>query len=325
MTALYLTQPDAILGKKQEAFFIKMKQENGTWQKKNIPAQTVTEIVLMSYPQITGEALAYALELNIPIHYLSPFGKYVGSALPAYSRNGQLRLAQYAAHCQEEKRVTFVKAIVKAKIHNQYHVLSRHGITNNPLKQRQTLVNEKMTVDEIRGVEGLSAREYWSYWSQLLGEEWQFSGRNYHPPTDPINSLLSFAYGLLRSQITSAVHIAGLDPYIGYLHDTTRGQPAMVLDLIEEFRPLIADNLVLGVISHKQIQPSDFNESLGAYRLSDSARKSFLQSFEQKLQSEFKHPVFGYQCSYRSAIQLQARLFSRALQEDLVYHPLVLR
>ena len=118
---------------------------------------------------------------------------------------------------------------------------------------------------------------------------------------------------------------AGLDPYIGYLHDTTRGQPAMVLDLMGEFRPLIADSVVLSVINHRQIEPKDFQESLGAYLLSDEARKTFLQAFEQKLNSEFKHPVFGYQCNYRRSVELQARLLSRHLQEDVPYQPLILR
>jgi CRISPR-associated protein Cas1 len=129
----------------------------------------------------------------------------------------------------------------------------------------------------------------------------------------------------LRVQVTAAVHLAGLDPYIGYLHEVTRGQPAMVLDLMEEFRPLVADNLVLGVINNREIQPKDFTENLGAYRLSDAARKTFLQAFERKMTDEFKHPVFEYRCTYRRAIELQARLLSRSLQEGLPYKPLVLR
>lgn len=156
-------------------------------------------------------------------------------------------------------------------------------------------------------------------------KQWTFAGRNRRPPTDPVNALLSFAYGLLRVQVTAGVHLAGLDPYIGYLHEVHHGQPAMVLDLMEEFRPLVSDNLVLSVLNNREIQPKDFNESLGAYRLSDDGRKQFLQAFERKMNDEFKHPVFAYRCSYRRAIELQARLLSRHLQEGVVYKPLVLR
>lgn len=325
MSVLYITQPDAVLNKSHEAFKVAIKQEDGSWKKQAIPAQTVEQIVLMGHPSITGEALCYALELGMPVHYLSIFGKHLGSALPAYSRNGQLRLAQYAAHNDSQQRLALVKAIVTAKIHNQYHILYRHGQQDNPLKLRQKSVSNQTSIDEVRGMEGLAAREYFAGWKRMLDSQWQFTGRNRRPPTDPVNAMLSFAYGLLRVQVTAAVHLAGLDPYIGYLHDTTRGQPAMVLDLMEEFRPLIADSIVLSVINHREIQPKDFQESLGAYRLSDEARKTFLQAFERKMNSEFKHPVFSYQCTYRRSVELQARLLSRHLQEGVAYQPLVLR
>jgi CRISPR-associated protein Cas1 len=119
--------------------------------------------------------------------------------------------------------------------------------------------------------------------------------------------------------------MAGLDPYIGYLHETTRGQPAMVLDLMEEFRPLVADSTVLSMISHKELKLDDFEESLGAYRLKDSGRKQFLEAWERKMTAEFKHPTFGYRCCYRRAIELQARLLARHLQEGVVYKPLSIR
>jgi CRISPR-associated protein Cas1 len=325
MSILYVTQPDAILSKQYEAFHVALKQPDGSWKKQNVAAQTVEQVVLMGNPQVTGDALMYALELGMPVHYLSGFGKYLGSALPGYSRNGQLRLAQYAVYGDPGRRLELVKAIVTAKIHNQSAVLYRHQVKENPLKVRKGQVKDQATLDQVRGIEGLAAREYFACWPLMLGKGWQFSGRNRRPPTDPVNSLLSFAYGLLRGQVTAAAHLAGLDPYIGYLHEVHHGQPALVLDLMEEFRALVADNVVLSVINTKEIQPKDFTESLGAYRLSDTARKSFLQAFERKMTDEFTHPVFEYRCSYRRAIELQARLLSRHLQESIPYKPLTLR
>jgi CRISPR-associated protein Cas1 len=221
--------------------------------------------------------------------------------------------------------LAITQAVVSGKIHNQYNVLYRHGQTENTLKIREKAVNQQKTVDQVRGIEGLAAREYFAGLSAILSPDFNLQGRNHCHPDDPVNILLNFAYGLLRVQVTAAVHLAGLDPYIGYLHETTRGQPAMVLDLIEEFRPLVADNLVLSVVSHKEIKPEDFQESLGTYQLSEIARKTFLQAFERKITSEFQHPVFGYKCTYRRAIELQARLFSRHLQEGVPYKPLILR
>ncbi|MDV3353114.1 type I-D CRISPR-associated endonuclease Cas1d [Leptothoe sp. LEGE 181152] len=325
MSSLYITQPDAVLSKKYEAFNVVLKQEDGSWKKQSIPAQTVEQVVLMGNPQVTGDALMYALELGMPVHYLSTFGKYLGAALPGHSRNGQLRLAQYGMYRDTEQRLLLVKAMITAKIHNQYAVLYRHGQKDNPLKQRKGLVDQQKTLDKVRGIEGLAAREYFANWANMLDKSWQFTGRNRRPPTDPVNALLSFAYALLRSQVTAAVHIAGLDPYIGYLHEVHHGQPAMVLDLMEEFRPLIADNLVLAAINNRAIQQKDFTESLGAYRLSDNGRKSFSQAFDRKMNDEFKHPVFGYRCSYRRAIILQARLLAKYLQEGIEYKGLMLR
>ncbi|SRR5579883_2048687 len=325
MSILYIIQKEAVVSKTYEAFTVTSKQEDGSWKKQSVPAQTVEEVVLMGNPQVTGDAFTYALELGMPIHYLSDYGKYLGSALPGYSRNGKLRLAQYAVYHNSERRLELVKAIVTAKIHNQHTVLYRHKLGENSLKSRKKLVEEQTTLDGVRGVEGLAAKEYFACWDALLKEPWSFPGRNRRPPTDPVNSLLSFAYGLLRVQVTAGVHITGLDPYIGYLHEVHHGQPAMVLDLMEEFRPLVADSLVLSVLNNREIQPEDFTESLGAFRLSDNGRKKFLQAFERKMNDEFKHPVFEYRCSYRRAIELQARLLSRHLQEEVVYQPLILR
>jgi CRISPR-associated protein Cas1 len=325
VTILYITQPDAVLNKTYEAFTVALKQEDGSWLKRAIPAQTVEQVVLMGNPQVTGDALVYALELGMPVHYLSSFGKHLGSVLPGYSRNGQLRLAQYQRYLDAEQRLELVKVIVAAKIHNQNTVLYRHNVRESQLKQRKSQVEQQKTLDQVRGIEGLAAREYFACWSKMIGNQWVFQGRNRRPPTDPVNALLSFAYGLLRVQVTAAVHLAGLDPYIGYLHEIQRGQPALVLDLMEEFRPLVADNVVLSVLNKREIQPQDFEESLGAYRLLDSPRKTFLQAFERKLIDEFKHPVFDYRCTYRRAIELQARLLGRHLQEGVPYKPLVLR
>ncbi|MBE9182540.1 type I-D CRISPR-associated endonuclease Cas1 [Oculatella sp. LEGE 06141] len=325
MSILYVTQPDAVLSKAYEAFTVALKQEDGSWSKRSVPAQTVEQVVLMGNPQVTGDALMYALELGMSVHYLSSFGKHLGSALPGYSRNGQLRLAQYGRYLDAEPRLRLVKAIVSAKIHNQNAVLYRHAIRESPLKQRKSQVEQQKTLDQVRGIEGLAARDYFACWSEMVGDRWVFRGRNRRPPTDPVNALLSFAYGLLRVQVTAAVHLAGLDPYIGYLHEAQRGQPALVLDLMEEFRPLVADNVVLSVLNKREVQPQDFEESLGAYRLLEAPRKTFLQAFERKMGDEFKHPVFGYRCTYRRAVELQARLLARHLQEGIPYKPLVLR
>lgn len=325
MTTLYLLQPNATLGKKHEAFNLAIQQPDESWARQNIPAQTVEQIVLMGHPSVTGEAVAYALELGIPIHHLSGFGKYLGSALPGYSRNGQLRLAQYALYHNTPERLRCVQSIVAAKIHNQALVLAKRDHHAQTLKGYKKQVKTQTSLDQVRGVEGIAARDYFAGFQELLDPVWGFTGRNRRPPRDPVNALLSFAYSLLQVQVMAAVHVVGLDPYIGYLHEVHHGQPALVLDLMEEFRPLVGDRLALSLLNRKELKPEDFTTELEACRLSDDARKVFLKGFEGKMNEEFVHPVFQYKCTYRRAIELQARLFARHLQEDIPYKPLQLR
>ncbi|WP_072619846.1 CRISPR-associated endonuclease Cas1 [Spirulina major] len=325
MTTLYLLQPDAILSKKHEAFAIALKQPDDTWLNRSVAAQTIEQIILMGHPTITGEALTTALDLGIPVHYLSSFGKYLGSALPQQSRNGQLRLAQYGLYHDPIPRLHSVQAIVRAKIHNQALVLAKHATSADRLRHHKAQIKSQASIDQVRGIEGIAARDYFAGWQAMLDPVWQFTGRNRRPPQDPVNALLSFAYSLLQVQVMAAVHLVGLDPYIGYLHTVHHGQPALVLDLMEEFRPLVSDRLVLSVINRQEIKPDDFTTTLGACRLADRARSRFLQAIEQKFNETFTHPVFDYQCTYRRAIELQARLFARHLQEDIPYKPLQLR
>jgi CRISP-associated protein Cas1 len=324
MPVLYVTQPEAVLSKTYEAFTLAVKKEDDTWKKYPIPAETIEQIVLMGNPGITGDALTQAMELGIPVHYLTYYGKYIGSMLPGHSRNGQLRLAQYGLYYDTPRRLELVKAIVAAKIHNQALILYRQKADDTALKTRKKAVAGQEAIDKVRGIEGLAAREYFQGLQSILDDSWGFNGRH-RPPPDPVNALLSFAYGLLRTQVTAAVHIAGLDPYIGYLHEVHHGQPSLPLDLMEEFRPLVADSLVLTLINRKEIAANDFEDSLGSYRLKEAARKNFLQAFERKMNDEFKHPVFEYRCTYRRAIQLQARLLNRFLVENSPYKPLMLR
>ncbi|MCS7032257.1 MAG: CRISPR-associated endonuclease Cas1, partial [Gloeomargarita sp. SKYG116] len=182
MSVLYITQPDAVLSKAYEGFEVALKQDNGSWQKRSIPAQTVEQIVLFGNPRLTGDALMYALELGMTVHYLSSFGKYLGSTLPACSRNGQLRLAQYQHYQDTPGRLALVKNIVMAKIHNQYIVLYRRGSRQNQFKQYKAQVQMQQAIDQVRGIEGAAARAYFAVWSQLLGDEWGFQGRYRRPP-----------------------------------------------------------------------------------------------------------------------------------------------
>ena len=144
-----------------------------------------------------------------------------------------------------------------------------------------------------------------------------FNGRNRRPPTDPVNALLSLAYSLLAKECTVAAYAVGLDPYVGFYHQPRHGRPALALDLMEEFRPLIAESAVLTAINNRYVTPRDFVTAGRAVNLSPAGRKQFFQCFEQRMSTLITHPVFDYKVSYRRAVELQFRILARVLTGEI--------
>ncbi|MEI6046660.1 MAG: type I-D CRISPR-associated endonuclease Cas1d [Chloroflexota bacterium] len=180
----------------------------------------------------------------------------------------------------------------------------------------------------LLGSEGAGSAAYFGVFAQLIKCGWThgFSKRVRRPPTDPVNAMLSYGYTILTSQVASLVSGVGFDPYIGFLHSSRYGRPALALDLMEEFRPLIVDSVVLTLLNNHQLEEADFQQELNSYRMTDAARKIFLQKYEERMQEEITHPLFGYKVSYRRCIELQARLLSKHLLGEVSdYVPFVVR
>lgn len=187
---------------------------------------------------------------------------------------------------------------------------------------------EGTPLEAILGMEGAGSAVYFDCFGKLFTdqEQWPFARRIKRPPTDPVNSLLSFGYSLLTTQVASAVQVVGFDHYAGYLHSAVYGRPALALDLMEEFRPIIVDSIVLDLLNHRMLTPDDFVVELGAYRLRDEKRKVFFTQFEERLNEEISHPTFGYKVTYRRCLELQARLLAKFLTGELdEYPPFIVR
>ena len=138
--------------------------------------------------------------------------------------------------------------------------------------------------------------------------------------------MLSFGYSLLTNKVASAVQLVGFDHYVGYLHSAVYGRPALALDLMEEFRPIIVDSVVVDIVNHRMLTPADFVVELGAYRLKDEKRPLFFTKLEERLNEEIEHPMFGYKTSYRRCLELQTRLLAKVLTGEIgEYSPLILR
>jgi CRISP-associated protein Cas1 len=178
-------------------------------------------------------------------------------------------------------------------------------------------------LEAIMGLEGAGSAAYFRCFGKLLNDpgQWPFPGRVRRPPTDPVNALLSFGYSLLTNKVASAVQLVGFDHFVGYLHSTFYGRPALALDVVEEFRPIIVDSVVLTLLNKRMLTRGDFVVELGAYRLKDERRKLFFTQLEERLNEEIIHPIFGYRATYRRCLELQVRLLAKVLTGEIKEYP----
>jgi CRISPR-associated endonuclease Cas1 len=227
------------------------------------------------------------------------------------------------------------KGLVVAKIQNCRTLLRRNWKEG---EAPETLLEEfKRDIDQARrvgglpellGVEGNAASRYFGSFGKMISRDaerdelaFDFTRRNRRPPTDPVNALLSYAYSLLVRTWTVTLSSVGFDPYRGYYHQPRYGRPALALDMMEPFRPLIADSSVIQAINNGEVKPTDFVSAAGSVALSADGRKRFIATFERRLSHEVTHPAFGYKLSYRRLLELQARLLARHLLGELDEYP----
>lgn len=202
-------------------------------------------------------------------------------------------------------------------------------VTRDPeLEPGEAAMGRMHGLGPLLGCEGAGSAAYFGVFGRLIKTSWPhgFTRRVRRPPTDPVNALLSYGYTILAAQVAGTVASVGLDPYVGYLHSSRYGKPALALDLLEEFRPVIVDAVVLGMLNNRQLAEADFVLELNNCRMQDAARRLFLQKFEERMQEVVQHPLFGYRVPYRRCIELQARLLSKTLTGEVeTYIPFLVR
>lgn len=184
------------------------------------------------------------------------------------------------------------------------------------------------SLDSLLGIEGTAARLYFEHFAGMLKVEggdgmpaFEFAHRNRRPPRDPVNALLSLAYSLLVRDLTVVCHAIGFDPFIGFYHQPRFGRPALALDLMEGFRPLVADSAVLSAVNTRMVGKDDFVKAGRAVALTARGRKGFLRAYEQRMDLLATHPLFGYRVSYRRVLEIQARLLARVVSGELSRYP----
>ena len=324
---LYITTKDVKISKKYNRIII--KKDEGTI--KEIPLIKVKKIVLFGRVNLTHPVIAHLLKNNIEIVYMSYYGKYEGTLVPSQNKNGLLRKKQIMLSEDDDQCTYLARKFIQGKIDNMRHLLMRRNRkvksgtiskTIQTLKQLKRKLEQGDNLEVIRGQEGYATRLYFQRFNELLPDNMTFEKRTKRPPTDPVNSLLSLGYSLLTKDLESHCRLIGFDPYIGYLHKDKYGKPSLALDLMEEFRPLIIDQLVLYVLNSGIITIDDFKGNEGL-RLKKKAFKKFLSQYEQRKKTEFTHPLFEYKISYQRAFEVQARILAKYLTGEIdEYYPL---
>jgi CRISPR-associated protein Cas1 len=322
---LVVQTPGAQIGQRGEQLIVSVKGE----EVRKIPGQQVRAIYCYGAVQLTAQAVETCLELGIDVAYFSPAGRFIGMlrGLPASgvdARRGQYRLFELPG-----VRLQLAREVIRAKIHNQRVMLMRNGDVPDRvlalLAGFRDATASARDLTELLGLEGNAAALYFEQFDSMLKqrEDWKFDwrGRNRRPPRDPVNALLSLGYSMLAKELTGVCHAVGLDPFLGFLHQPRYGRPALALDLMEEFRPLVADSVAISLVNRGELGPEDFIRSANGTFLNDAGRKRFWEAWFRRLDTEVSHPEFEYKMAYRRMLEVQARQLWRFVRgEAAAYH-----
>lgn len=338
--ALYLNSQGLRVGIKDR--LIDVKENSRTVEQ--IRLSDVHHVALFGNIQISTQAVQQLCREEIPLTYFSMGGWFYGITRGHSLANILLRRAQFRTADNPSECLALARHFVSGKIRNSRKMLMRNALLPphsalQRLKQAAHDALEAPSLDSLLGIEGAAAAVYFSEFSGMLKAnddddlpglekpgpdapplQFDFQGRNRRPPTDPINALLSLAYSLLAKDCTIALLAVGFDPWMGFFHQPRPGRPSLALDLMEEFRPLIAESAVLTAVNNRMLSPNDFVRAGRSVNLSQEGRKKFFHAYEQRMNHLITHPVFDYKVSYRRALELQARLLARVLEGEIPHY-----
>lgn len=305
-------------------------------EKHTVRIGDTSHVALFGRVQISTQAVQDLCDRGIPVVYLSSGGWFYGITRGMDHKNVELRRRQFAAAESTDRALQIAKRLVSVKVRNCRTLVRRNAgeppaRTLARLKQLIVSAEDATSLESLLGVEGTAARVYFEAFGGMLkppadGEgatalTFDFDGRNRRPPRDPVNALLSLGYALLAKDLTIALQAVGFDPYLGFYHQPRYGRPALALDIMEEFRPLVVDSVVLSAVNTGGIKLSDFIRRGGAVALTPAGRGKFLRAYERRMDEEITHPVFSYRISYRRTLEVQIRLLARYLSGEIAEYP----
>jgi len=321
---LYAQEQGAWLGKSADELIVKLKGSLLT----KVRLIDTSQVSLFGNVQISAQALREITARGIPVCHFSYGGWFHGMTVGMAHKNVELRIRQYATAADPVAALPLARSFIMGKIKNCRTLLRRHlkEDTQRLLPSLAEHVRKAESAAEtatLLGVEGMAAKLYFSGLATLLKKDQAFSfeNRNRRPPRDPVNAMLSFVYALLVKELTVALYATGFDPMLGVYHQPRYGRPSLALDLAEEFRPLIADSVVLTLVNNGEVAPNDFIRRAGGIALTPAGRKAVIAGFERRMDTLVTHPVFHYRVSYRRILEVQARLLGRVLLGEIDQYP----
>lgn len=305
-----------------------------------IPIHTIQSIVCFGRVSCSPYLLEHCAVNGVTVTWFTEYGRFMAAMQGPTTGNVLLRRAQYHMADSRDSSAEMARYIVIGKVANCRTVLLRQARTSDEPGLSETAkvlghilyrLGECLDLDTIRGLEGEAAYNYFSVFPLLIKREFRdalrFGGRSRRPPKDEINCLLSFFYALLANDVRSALECVGLDPAVGFLHRERPGRASLALDMMEEFRPYLADRLALTLINRQQITKDDFvRTETGGYILKDKARKDVLTAWQERKREEVEHPFLKEKMAVGLLCHMQARLLARFVRGDVnAYPPFVIR
>jgi CRISPR-associated protein Cas1 len=318
---LYLQEPGSSVGKRSEHLVVKKEGK----ELSRVPMHAVRQVVVCGNVQVSTQALETLAANEVPVSHVTGHGRFIGSFVAAPAKNVSLREAQFRKFDDPVACLDLAKAVVRAKLSNQRTLLMRNLRDDDTRGSKEygarglwdllRTLDNVTSVESVLGTEGQGAALYFAEFGRFLkqpptGKVFDFTTRNRRPPRDPVNALLSFAYAMLAKDYFSAVCTVGFDPYKGFFHAGRHGKPSLALDLKEEFRPVIADSVVLTLINNEMVTKGDFITWRDSCQLTEAGRKAFFAAYEQRKATVITHPVYGYRMSYSRMLEVQARMLA---------------
>jgi len=329
MPNLYITEQ----GARVERISQRLVVRKGNERLLEVPVKDVERMLIFGAVQVTTQALSLLLERGADVNFLSVHGRFRGKLCAGLSKNVQLRLAQHCRLQDEKFRLQFAINVVETKVKSQQAILKRYMRNHNHVdfhREVETMTNalkrlcSQTNIDSVRAVEGMATAVYFNSFSQMARSELVFVTRTKHPPTDPVNGLLSLGYALVTGELAGIIEAHGLDPFMGLYHTAKQGRQSLALDVLEEFRHPLVDKLTLKLLNTRTISASDFEkrDDRRIYLKGDSFKR-YISLYEEYLTRRFFVKELGKQLSFRDVFRLQAEKLVKTIKTGAEYKPFI--